>query len=43
MVEITEQDIEEGIVVWKNAVVGYTLGEKTNFKEMVGFVHRSWN
>lgn len=42
MAEITDLDIEEGKSVWKNAVVGYILGEKPSFKEVVGFVHRSW-
>lgn len=42
MAEITEMDIEEGRAVWKNAVVGYILGEKPSFKEVVGFVHRAW-
>lgn len=42
MSEISDLDIEEGKTVWKNAVVGYILGEKPSFKEVVGFVHRSW-
>lgn len=42
MADITEYDIEEGRAVWKNAVVGYILGERPSFKDVVGFVHRSW-
>lgn len=42
MAEISEYDIKEGKAVWKNAVVGYILGERPNFKEVVGFTHRSW-
>lgn len=42
-VEFTEEDLDEGAEIWKNAIVGETIGVSPSFKEMVGFVHRAWS
>lgn len=41
VVEFLRVDLMESEEVWKNSVVGYFLGAKPSFKEMVGFVNRS--
>lgn len=42
-VEFTSEDLDEGVELWKNAIVGTIVGEKPLFKEMVSFVHKAWS
>lgn len=43
VVEFSTADLDEGAMVWKNALIGYTVGDLPQFKEVVNFVHKLWS
>ncbi|GLU24040.1 hypothetical protein SLE2022_400090 [Rubroshorea leprosula] len=41
-VVITEDEWVKGSKIWKNALVGYVLGSKPDFKDVANFVNNRW-